>query len=60
MVPGLRSDRTLPRPTCLARCLRCGAPPLRVTWVETGASIILDLLSDPLRYTSRLPKLFRR
>jgi len=24
-------DRTLPRPTCLARCLRCGAPPLRVT-----------------------------
>ena len=26
-----RSDRTLPKPNCLARCLRSGAPPLRVT-----------------------------
>ena len=29
--PALRSDRTLPKPTCVARCLRSGAPPLRVT-----------------------------
>jgi CheY-like chemotaxis protein len=34
--PALRSDRTLPKPTCVARCLRSGAPPLRVTLVETG------------------------
>ena len=26
-----RSDRTLPKPNCVARCLRSGAPPLRVT-----------------------------
>jgi hypothetical protein len=29
--PALRSDRTLPKPTCVARCLRSSAPPLRVT-----------------------------
>jgi ABC transporter substrate binding protein len=29
--PALRSDRTLPKPTCVARCLRFGDPPLRVT-----------------------------
>ena len=29
--PALRSDRTLPKSNCVARCLRSGAPPLRVT-----------------------------
>jgi hypothetical protein len=29
--PALRSDRTLPKPTWVARCPRSGAPPLRVT-----------------------------
>jgi len=29
--PALHSDRTFPKPTCVARCLRSGAPPLRVT-----------------------------
>jgi hypothetical protein len=29
--PALRSERTLPKLSCVARCLRSGDPPLRVT-----------------------------
>jgi hypothetical protein len=36
IAPHRRPDRTLPRPTCLVRCPRCGAPPLRVTSGERG------------------------
>ena len=48
--PALRSDRTLPKPSCVARCLRCGAPPLHVTGAETPG---LYHYRPPSRYTSR-------